>query len=479
MTGATSNGQVVAAGGANVASGALVNLNVTTLAQIVGNNFTLISGNGGTGVGTLTPSNITDNSVIVNFVQVANPSSLVVQAVLAYIPRTPNSANAFSVFASDAVVNSSDPTLRQIQNTLIRVPSNAAAEQLVQSLGPTVDRATISTVVDAGETIQRLTDGRIFALRTGSNGTTQTALLQPRNILSDAVTGDASGSTPVTNGSSNLWLQGYGQTAVQDARQLVNGYQSNSYGGALGFDTARIFEGATLGVALSFTRSDINSRNANTTKTNINSYGIEVYGATELAFDVQLSGQFNYAYNDIGSTRHNVGGIGLNAQANYHSDQYGGKVAVARDYKFDSLRLTPTLFLNYTRVDTDSYTETGAAGASLRVINSGLNVLDLGIGVDAGWKLKPFSDGTLLEPTLHATYAYDATGDRVQTTANFTGAGAAFAANGFSVARSRGNIGGGLSYTASQRLQFRAGYDYEFKSDFSAHSGYLRAQYSF
>jgi outer membrane autotransporter protein len=259
-------------------------------------------------------------------------------------------------------------------------------------------------------------------------------------------------------------------------RSSIAGYDSSTIGGAMGVDTARLLDHGIVGLAFNYGRTTVDSNNANTTSTDVDSYGLNLYGSREIMSQAFVTGQVGYAYNSINSERHNVGGTGLTAAADYSSDQYSAKVAVGRDYAVQSgMTLTPSVSAAYTYLDTASFTESGAGGANLSVNSDSMNRLDLGVGVVAGWKLKVANDGAVLKPTLHVGYAYDALGDRVQTTSNFTGAGASFATQGFEPARSRGDIGAGLSLVTAQNWDLSANYDYEVKSDYDAHSGYVRA----
>jgi outer membrane autotransporter protein len=126
----------------------------------------------------------------------------------------------------------------------------------------------------------------------------------------------------------------------------------------------------------------------------------------------------------------------------------------------------------------DDYTETGAGNAGLRVDQDSLNVFELGVGVTAAWQYETAS-GMDVEPSLHAGYRYDLVGDEVESTNRFIGGGQAFNTQGADPARSTFNAGAGLKLFTTDNWEFSANYDFEFKSDYDAHSGYLRAGVKF
>jgi outer membrane autotransporter protein len=322
----------------------------------------------------------------------------------------------------------------------------------LSSVAPTVDGSSVITALDVGTAVQGLNDTRLASLRTGE--------------------GMAAGSPAEGAG---LWVQTFGNVAMQDTRSGVAGYDADTYGLALGADTTRLLDKATIGLAINYGRTEADSKNANTTDTNVDNYGFTVYGSTNVD-PVFVNAQLGYAYNSIDTTRHNAGGVGVTANGDTHSSQYSAKVAVGRDYEVQpGVTLTPVVSADYAHVTTASYTETGAGVANLNVDTDNVNVLNLGVGATMSWKLKAGADGSVMKPNVHVGYAYDAVGDNVETTSTFTGGGTAFKTEGASAARSRGNIGAGMTFTTVENWDLSANYDYSVKADYQAHSGYIRA----
>jgi outer membrane autotransporter protein len=462
ITGAATNGKITTTGNVVMNSNTVVALTLNTGGAYIANNqqFTLIddtNNNAGGGVGTLVAGKLTGSTALLTFTQVADTSDLIIKATrvgISTLATTENGQNVGVVLDSAAVTGSADPTLVLVEGNLANAGSTGALGTLLDSLTPRADDGAYTAAFEVVLQVQDINDTRIASLRSGE-------------------TGMAAGSSSADTG---LWFQAYGQSATQDMRSSIAGYDSSTIGGAMGVDTARLLDHGIVGLAFNYGRTTVDSNNANTTSTDVDSYGLNLYGSREIMSQAFVTGQVGYAYNSINSERHNVGGTGLTAAADYSSDQYSAKVAVGRDYAVQSgMTLTPSVSAAYTYLDTASFTESGAGGANLSVNSDSMNRLDLGVGVVAGWKLKVANDGAVLKPTLHVGYAYDALGDRVQTTSNFTGAGASFATQGFEPARSRGDIGAGLSLVTAQNWDLSANYDYEVKSDYDAHSGYVRA----
>lgn len=460
ITGAAANGKVTSTGNATITTGATLAITVDagySPAAGFSHDYTFVDGNNaGSGVGTVT---ITGPATW-SFTQVANTHDLVVTATRLGLSAVGDSANNDSVgTALDIIGTSGDAALTQVNDDIANAATAADVNAILGTLTPTVDGGAQMTALDVGAQVQDVTETRMASLRNG-NGTS----------------GMAAGAS--MNGVS-MWIQGYGQHAEQDLRSGIAGYDADTWGGAVGFDTANLVDDGVIGFAISYGNAQVDSDNLNTTATDVDSYGFTLYGTKTLQDKMFVDGQLGYAYNDIDSVRHNVGGpgSGINANGGTHSDQFSAKAELGRDYAVDyGTILTPTVSAAYTYLNTAGYTETGS-GANLVVHENDVQALNLGIGVKAAWKLKN-SDGSLMKPTLRVGYAYDAIGDDIEITSNFAGAAAgtnpSFVTNGADPARSAFNAGAGFTYMTTANWDFSANYNYTGKEDYSAHTGTVR-----
>jgi hypothetical protein len=80
---------------------------------------------------------------------------------------------------------------------------------------------------------------------------------------------------------------------------------------------------------------------------------------------------------------------------------------------------------------------------------------------------------------VHVSYRYDVLDGAADTTASFTAGGSTFGISGVDAADSTFGVGVGLKFYDASGWDFTANYDYTFKSDYQAHSGFLRAAYEF
>ncbi len=91
-----------------------------------------------------------------------------------------------------------------------------------------------------------------------------------------------------------FWAQVYGQSANQDIRDSVPGYDSRTFGGAVGADTKKLLDNTVLGLALNYAATAVDGNDANTTETDIGSYGVTFYGSYDMTAQTFVTGQLGY-----------------------------------------------------------------------------------------------------------------------------------------------------------------------------------------
>ncbi|MBI3441459.1 MAG: autotransporter domain-containing protein [Proteobacteria bacterium] len=414
-----------------------------------------------------------DNSTLYSF-QYARGDNAVVRAADAastssdiYLIATRATAASLGVTDNSGAVDAALTTigatgtaeLDALQGQLSAAATASAVENILATIVPTADGSAAAGAMSSGAQVQGIAETRIASLRSG-----------------DALSGVAAGAA--ANGWS-LWAQGYGQHGVEDTKDSVAGYHATTWGGAVGVDSTAMISNSIIGVSFNYGRTNADSKNANTTTTDVDNYGFNAYGSYDLGQQYFVNGQLGYAYNKISSDRHDATGpgLGVTATGDTHSDQYAAKLGVGRDYAADhGLTLTPSVTAGYTHLVTAGYTETGAGGADLIVGSNSLNSLKLGIGGQATWNLKN-SDGSTTKPAVRLGYAYEALNDRIDLTSSFTGdaAGTAFATQGPKPDRSEFDAGLGLTYMTTANWDLSANYDYTYKTHYDGHTGVLRA----
>jgi len=391
--------------------------------------------------------------------------------VIAGLSNNDNAVNtALSSFGGEGV--SATPGETQLNTIIGKIGAETTAAAVhadLQHLTPTVDGgARMAALNVVGET-QDIATNRMIALRDG-----------------DPLSGVAAGAS--SHGAS-MWYEGYGQHAVQQEMDDVNGYKATTWGGAVGVDGVLSQEsGSIIGIAFNYGHSAVDSDNANSTVTDLGNYGVNTYGTFYLTPHMFLNGQLGFAYNSITSYRHDADLAGDTAEGRDHSSQYSSKFDLGRDfpaggqevsseYVVAPMTLTPDVSAAYTYLDTQGYTEKGAGGADNTVAGNGQSLLNLGVGGTITWNIKDNDAGSMMKPSLHAGYSYDAINSRVQTASSFTGDPASniFITEGASPARNIFDAGAKFVYMSAANWDLSANYDFQAKQDYKSNTGELRA----
>lgn len=407
---------------------------------------------------------LTDNSFLYSFtltdVGADNDLDLTVTQATTVAETATSSANeSVGNVLVDDLSASTNTEINLIQGNLAAAGTQEAVNEILEASTSTVDGGAMVSSLTVNNTVLGISGDRLASLRSGT-----------------AETGMAAGNM---GQGLHWWAQGFGQMANQDRRDGVDGYDADTWGVAVGIDSENIADNGTIGVAFSYGDTEVDSDNATRTRTNVDSYQLTLYGSYDMTEAMYLDGMVAYAWNDVDTTRTNVGGVaGLVANGDYDADQFTARVEVGRDYQHGNTTWTPNALAHWTHYSPDSYTETGAGGANLTVDQDGVNVFELGVGVDASWLFQN-ANGSKTKPVLRVGYRYDLVGDEVQSSNNFQAGGPAFAAEGPDPAKSTFTAGASVTYYSTDNWDLSANYDFDYKSDYDSHSGFLRAGYKF
>jgi outer membrane autotransporter protein len=463
--GSLGQGLLTVSGGAADLTGSTIAVRVETGSGFIATNdyFKVVDGTGSVGGldATTDDFTVTDDSYVLSFV-ITDGSNATVSGSAndAYLIATRASAASIGTNANnDAIATalaSIDDTgvagVDAVQGLLNDATTQAAANEVLEAVSPTVDMGAVSAATSVASGASNVISGRLAGVRG---------------------MGAAADELP-----NSVWVQGFGGVANQDERDSVAGYDANTVGVAIGSDMEVADGKGTAGAALSYGMTNVDSDNAADAETDVDSYQVSLYGDYDIGNNAYVEGVASYAWNSNDMTRHATSATTQNAD--YDSSLWNARAEVGRAYDVgaDGLTLTPNVSANYWHYSADGYTETGT-GALLTVGDSDLDALELGLGVDAKWSMMN-EDGSKVEPVVRVGYSYDAIGDNLEVTSNFVGStGTTFDTQGADPARSTFNVGAGVDFYSANNWQVKADYDFNIKSDYTAHTGMVRAGYRF
>ena len=424
----------------------------------------------GTAAAAVTDGLVMDNSALYDFTLEsglsaganANNAYLLVSDVSAAdTGMTGNERNAFRALNA---TNSTDPGFLAVRTNVQSASTDREANRDLEKAGPTTDGGAARAAIDATDTLFDLTEQQLAMAHTD-----------------DAMTGMAAGDRA---DGLRSWAEAFGGHADQDGRHGNAGYNSNTGGGAFGADTQGLLDDSVLGLSFAYGHTHVNNNIGQSTQ--VNAYQATVYGSHYLTgidkgLFIEGMAAFQYGRND--ETRHDIGGVaGLDATGRYNSYEEAGRAKLGRDFGLHDLggvTLTPGVLTDYTHYHQQSYSESGAGGASLNVGRDSENIWNVGLGGQATWLFRNDS-GSYFKPDLHASYKYDLLNDNaVDVSSTFAAGGPSFSTNGLKPGRHQVNAGFDARFYSTSNWEFTGSYDYTWKARYSNNTGLIRAAYKF
>jgi outer membrane autotransporter protein len=350
----------------------------------------------------------------------------------------------------DGLGNTATGALASVQSAITQATTAAEVNRVVESLQPGLDglgAANLGITTATGGQISN----RLASLRTG------------------VATGDAMANR-------NMWAEGFGSSASQDEKSGRKGYDANGGGVTFGLDTDELVDGANVGAAFTYGKGNVKSDSGNLAETDINSYIGTVYGSRILNNGVFVNAQAGLGMNkyDMKRTVANVG------QASGETDgwQASLKGEVGRDYAHGKFTLTPSFGVQYTYLDVDGYTETGAGSANLIVNTDAMSTFDLTAGGKAAYTIA-LANGNTLRPNVRAGVTTRAGDTNLDATSRFTSVATNFSTPGVKTDRTGFNLGAGLLLGSANGMDVSADYDADIRDGYTGHAGKLKVRYAF
>ena len=188
-------------------------------------------------------------------------------------------------------------------------------------------------------------------------------------MASDASSTTTYGGQGLTRGPSgvSVWGKGYGDWTNVNGDAEATGYDQNTGGVVAGADVA-VESNAMLGVAGRWSSTNVDFTNPGS-HDKIDTWQVGGYGTYGFG-RFYVDGTFSYADNKVDARRIlNLGFNDFTATATYNAKAWQGNAALGAIFTAGRVNLQPMVSVNYTNLDTDGYTETGAQNFNL-IINS-------------------------------------------------------------------------------------------------------------
>jgi outer membrane autotransporter protein len=363
-----------------------------------------------------------------------------------------------SILAGGASAQSSPSSTYRSNALSLRKMQAAAAAGILDNLyaNPGALSGVITALDALSGTAQANAIAQTLPVITGAASQATTSSMQALNQViqgrSSSLRGMSSGDEYI--GNRDVWMKGFGSWANQSDINGVSGYKINTGGLAIGIDKG-LTRKANIGAVFAFSNSGVSSNSSSAPSgVTVNSYQAGVYGDYAIHPQLIANAQLDVGMNQNNAYR-NITFMGTNANSSYNS--YSGHVGTGVKYLMPlSTKNTfiPSVRVDYTTVQSQAYTETGAGALNLAVGQQTYSTLipsaDLRIDHSLDSKL------TL---SANAGAGYNTLGNQVTSTAAYQGGGAVFATNGLEVSPWLYNAGVGITGQIEKNLQLNVRYD--------------------
>jgi outer membrane autotransporter protein len=291
---------------------------------------------------------------------------------------------------------------------------------------------------------------------TGAASQATTSSMQALNQViqgrSSSLRGMSSGDEYI--GTRDVWMKGFGSWANQHDINGVSGYKINTGGLAIGIDKG-LSRKTNIGAVFAFSNSGVSSNSSSAPSgVTVNSYQAGVYGDYAIHPQLIANAQVDIGMNQNNAYR-NITFMGTNANSSYKS--YSGHVGTGVKYLMPinpESTFIPSVRVDYTTVQSQAYTETGAGALNLSVGQQTYSTLipsaDLRIDHSLDSKL------TL---SANAGAGYNTLSNQATATSAYQGGGAVFATNGLQVSPWLYNAGVGITGQIEKNVQLNVRYD--------------------
>lgn len=275
--------------------------------------------------------------------------------------------------------------------------------------------------------------------------------------------GMSSGDNPFTKVA--VWVQGLFNKAKLDDTSKSKGFDSKTYGTALGVES-KISDDVKMGVGYAYSKTDIDGFMRDT---DVKTHTAILYGEYKPK-NWYVNAIASYGWSDYDEKK-NVAGVGV--KADWDVEPFALQMMTGYDMYFNGFGVTPEAGLRYIHVKQDKYTDT--AGQSVKSDDSDIVTGVLGAKIAKSYNL---SNGMLLTPEFKAAMTYDISHDNSKSTVTLVN-GSSYSVTGKPLNRFGVELGAGITAELNDNVELSLGYEGKFRKDYQDHTGLINAKYKF
>jgi uncharacterized protein with beta-barrel porin domain len=449
LANATVYGKIDAVGAFTYTGGATVNVTVPTGAYIpVGTIFTIVDNNGAGTTGTpVTVTTVGGTNPLYTFT--ANPTN--VGNILITLTGSPITA----------AEGSSNPAAAAVGDVLLTLP---VTSDIVLAINALTDAAA---VVNAEAQLVPSTPSLAAPLVTFQGAREfQNLWLSRLDACREVSWPSKENSNCKGEDSRNgWWLKGFGYFGNQEARGALTEYDSRIVGTMLAYDVP-LGLNTRAGLGFGYAQSTIDGKTYDA-ETDFDTYQATAYIGHERG-PWFVHGSASFGWNEYSDMRHiEFPGIDRIASADYNGQDYTAFARTGYHFPVQKFTITPLASLQYSRVNIEGYTETGAGDANLVVESQHYDFLESGLGakVERDFSFRNWA----FVPEVRFEWLHELSNPKLQQTAEFNVGSPSFTTDGLKTVADTYHAGTGLTLLScacsATRWSLEGGYDYYWRVD--------------
>jgi outer membrane autotransporter protein len=324
--------------------------------------------------------------------------------------------------------------------------------KLSKQISPQTDMITGSTVAAKAVTsgVQNVISTRLASLRSG-----------------DAYSaGVVTGSGMSANSG---FIQAFGSTVEQKNKGNESGYDADTTGFAIGFDT-KVPGGAVVGISYAHSEADVDGKGTGRSKNDIKTDSVSLY-ADYATKDGYVEGSITYGKSDNkGSRIINTAGLNRTYNSNYDGEQYSFRLSGGIPQSLGGgAFFTPFAAATISQIKADAYTETSTTADDTLRLRVAQDTVDSQVGTIGVKYHQVIKDGkTTFTPEVKLAVNQEFGDGNITTTNTYQGGGASFK-NSTAIERTSATAGVGLNIS-SDNVSFNIGYEADVKDKYLGHS---------
>ena len=280
---------------------------------------------------------------------------------------------------------------------------------------------------------------------------------------------------------SGWWAKAFGYFGDQGAEGPFPGYDSRILGTMIAYDAPILRDEpdgleTRAGLGIGYARSTIDGKTFDT-NTDFNTYRATAYIDHEHG-PWFVQGDVSFGWNDYSGARNiSFPGLSRTANAGYSGQDYTAFATTGYHFLAEGFTITPLASLQYTHLNLNGYTETGAGSIDLKVNSQNYDFLESGLGVKVARPIGS-SDGTYV-PEGHFKWLHEINNPTLANTAAFTAGTPSFTTPGLKTADDTLNVGVGVTLLScacsAKTWSVEAVYDFYWRTDnYSAQQGMIK-----